>query len=192
MALKDMLEALGEEGAGQCKEIISRAEAQKAAILEEAKKEAEETRQEEVKKVQTVIQVDRAKVINEARLAVKREVIHAKEELIQETFQEATKELQAFRKSPDYAKSFERMVDEAVEEIPGRVAVNVEKRDEKLAKEVLARKGIEYELVGSLNSSGGLRITSEDGRISLTNTFGIRLEKAKRLLKSDVMNILFG
>ncbi len=192
MALKDMLEALKEEGARQCREIISQAEVQAAKIVEEAKEEAEEIRKEEVEKVKSVIQVDRNKLINEARLGVKREIIQAKEEFIQQTFLEAEKRVQKFKSSPDYQKSLGRMVEEVLEEIPdSKILVSVEKKDEKVARQILDQRDIKHEFVKSLNSSGGIKITSEDGRISLTNTFEIRLEKAKKLLKSDIMNILF-
>lgn len=192
MALKDMLEVIEEEGKKRCQDIITQAEKQSEIILKEAREEAENIRQQEIEKIKSVIQVDRVKILNEARMAVKREMTQVKEEVIQETFQQAYKELQEFRRTPKYKEAFEKLVSEVLGEVEGKIMVNVEKSDESLAKQILDRAGVQYELAASLNSSGGLKVSTQDGRISLTNTFGIRMEKAKKMLKSDVMNILFG
>lgn len=192
MALKDMLEVIEEEGKKRCQDIITQAEKQSEIILKEAREEAENIRQQEMEKIKSVIQVDRVKILNEARMAVKREMTQAKEEVIQETFQQAYKELQEFRRTPKYKEAFEKLVSEILGEVDGKIMVNVEKSDQSLARQILDQAGVQYELAASLNSSGGLKVSTQDGRISLTNTFGIRMEKAKKMLKSDVMNILFG
>lgn len=192
MGLKDMLEVIEEDGKTRCVDIVSQAEKQAEMILQEAGVEAEDIHQQEIEKIKSVILVDRVKILNEARMAVKREMAQAKEEVIQETFQQAYKELQEFRKTPQYREAFERLMAEVLNEIEGKILVSVEKADEYLAKQILDRAGVQYGFAGSLNSSGGLRVSTQDGRISLTNTFGVRMEKAKKVLKSDVMNILFG
>lgn len=187
-----MLEVIEEEGKRRCQDIIIQAEKQSEIILAEAREEAENIRQQEIEKIKSVIQVDRVKILNEARMAVKREMAQAKEEVIQEAFQQAYKEIQEFRRTPKYKEAFEKLVREVLGEVDGKIMVNVEKSDESFARQILDQAGVQYELAASLNSSGGLKVSTQDGRISLTNTFGIRMEKAKKVLKSDVMNILFG
>lgn len=192
MALKDMLEVIEEDGKQRCADIVSQAEKNAEMIVREARVEGEEIRQQEIEKIRSVILVDRIKTLNEARMAVKREMAQAKEEVIQETFRQAYSEIQEFRATPKYNQAFEKLMAEVLSEVEGKILVSVEKKDEDLARQYLNRSGIQYEFADGMNSSGGLRVSTMDGRISLTNTFGVRMEKAKKLLKSDVMNILFG
>lgn len=192
MNLDEMLRILEEEGQKQCEIIIRDGEAQVAKILEEAEEEVKNIKERELEKVLASLQIERAKILNEARLFVKRQIIQAKEEFIQKAFSEAKKKLNEIRKSKDYKTIFKNLLSEAMEGIEGKILVDVDKEDEKVAREVLNESGLDYELYASLTSLGGLKVSTTDGRITLTNTIDTRLEKGRQLLKTEIMTTLFG
>jgi V/A-type H+-transporting ATPase subunit E len=192
MNLDEMLRILEEEGQKQCEIVTKDGEAQAAKILEEAEEEARKIKEQELEKVLASLQTERAKILNEARLFVKRQIIQAKEEFIQKAFSEAKKKLNEIRKSKDYKTIFKNLLNEAMEGIEGKIMVDVDKEDEKVAREVLSDSGLGYELYTSLTSLGGLKVSTPDGRITLTNTIDTRLEKGRQLLKTEIMTTLFG
>lgn len=192
MNLDEMLRILEEEGHKQCEAVMKDGEAQVAKILEEAEEEARRIRERELEKVLASLQIEKAKILNEARLFVKRQIIQAKEEFIQKAFSEAKKKLEELRSSKNYKTIFKNLLSEAIESIEGKILVDVDKKDEKIAKEVLDDSGLDYELHTSLTALGGLKVSTMDGRITLTNTIDTRLEKGRQLLKTEIMTTLFG
>jgi len=191
MALDDMLRVLEEEGKKQREEVLAQGEERAAKILEEARVEAERIKQEEMDKVAISLQGEKAKILNDARLYVKRRVIQTKEDFIQKAFSATREELLKFRNSKDYPQVFRRLLTEAVENADGKVVVHVNKEDEKLARQVLDQMGVAYQLHSNMSSLGGVKVTTADERITLVNTLEARLEKAKQHLKSEVMATLF-
>lgn len=192
MALEDMIKALEEESKQEREEIIDRAKKSAKRILDEAKEEAKRLKQEEVSRVTAGLEGEQAKLLNTARLSVKKDVIKAKEEVIQEVFKEVETRLEKLRESADYQKIFETLTREALEGIKGKVKIEVDKKDLSIAKTVLEKQGLDFTLEPSPTSMMGLQVTTEDGRITVTNTFDSRLDKARQFLKSELTSVLFG
>lgn len=192
MALEDILKALEEESKTECVDIVARSKQSAKRIVAEAKEDAKRVKEDEIAKATSGLGGERAKVINAARLTVKKEVIRAKEEVIQEVFNEVESRLKKLRDSSDYPHIFESLAVETLEGIEGKVKVEVDKKDIPLAKSILEKKGLDYSLDASPTFLAGIKITTDDGRITITNTFDSRLEKAHQFLKSEITNVLFG
>lgn len=192
MALEDILKALDEEGKRECEEILERAKQNAKRILTEAKEEAQRIKQAEIAKVTAGLEGERSKVLNIARLAVKKEVIRAKEEVIQEVFSETENRLKRLGESSDYPRILESLILETLQDVEGKIKVEVDKKDLSLAKSILDKKGIDYSLEADPSSRAGIQVTTEDGRITITNTFDSRLEKVRQFLKSEITTVLFG
>lgn len=192
MALDEMLRALEEDSKKECEEIMARAKQNAERIVAEAKEDAKRVKQDEIAKVISGLEGERERVLNETRLAIKKEAIRAKEEVIQEVFSEVDNRLEKVRESPDYSGIFESLALETLEGIEGRIKVEVDQKDLALAKSILETKKLDYWLEASPASSSGFKVTSEDGRITITNTLNSRLEKASQFLRSEIAKALFG
>lgn len=192
MALDDMLRTIEEEGEKRRQEILKRAQGEAAEIVKRAKDEAKVIKDEYIRRAQSSLQGEKTRILSDAKLFVKKQVIQAKEKHIEEAFGEVAKELEAMRPSEEYAKYFRRLLEETAANAEGKLIVSVDKRDEKVAAAAISEMGLDCELRTDLTCLGGLRATTLDGRITLTNTFDSRLERAKQFLKPDVATMMFG
>ncbi len=192
MGLEDIMKALEEEGRLECEEILNRAKAQAQKILDDGKEEADKIKQEEIDKVAVTLVGEQAKILNTARLFVKREVIKAKEEEIEKVFTEAGKRLKEIKKTPRHEDVLRKLIGETLENVGGKVTVRANKEDAFLVKKILDEMGVDYNLETDFSCLGGIEAVVGDGSITLINTFESRLEKAKNFLKTEIATILFG
>lgn len=191
MAVEDIFRALEAEGEKECQEVISRAKEQAKSIVDEAEEQARRIIQEKVDKVCASLAGEQAQILNSARLRQIKETTAKKEAYIRRAFDEARQHLN-LRDKPDYDKTFELLAKEAIGLRPGKVRVYVDRRDASVAQAVLPRLCDDFELYTELECLGGLRVTTDDGRVTHLNTIDSRLEKARQALKSKVASILFG
>ncbi|HYC20365.1 MAG TPA: V-type ATP synthase subunit E family protein [Candidatus Bathyarchaeia archaeon] len=156
----------------------AKAEAIKASYLDEAQKSAE---------------TERNKLIYNVKAENKMRIIKEKDAVIQRAFLGAKKRLENFRDHTNYKENFKTMLEEAVRELEDeQVRLHIDPRDETLCRQVLGEIGRNSEIVTDLTSTGGLSVSTKDGKIVVSNTIESRLNKAKELLKRDVFSTLFG
>lgn len=192
MALEDMLEALEKESEADIEKIRSQARANENQIMKEADLEASKILETQKRHIEDQIRMERSKIINTANFHVKKEVIKAKEEVLNNIFSKVSESSKNLRNSNDYEKVFEKLVYETLAGIRGKAIVSVDSNDEKMARKILDKMDVSYELKTDIKALGGLKVQSEDRKVVLNNTVDARVEKAKQLLKSDVVKILFG
>lgn len=192
MPLEDILDALDKDGYEQEQDIKTRAKEQIKGILEQAEKDAEIIRKQSVGAMGKTITRETSKIISDARLQVRKQIIVAKEQLIDEVFVKADSALKKVRNSPEYPGILERLIRETVGHGQGDMAISVNPADNKLAAGILGKLGIACPLDTDIRCTGGLRATSADKRVCFDNTLESRLERAKQFTKSEITNILFG
>jgi V/A-type H+-transporting ATPase subunit E len=191
VAVEDIFRALEAEGEKESKEVLARAKEQAEKVVEEAEEESRRIAQDKIDKVCASLQGEQAQILNSARLKQIKETTSRKEALIRRAFDEAKAHLNV-RDRADYPEIFEMLAKEAIGLRPGKVRVYVDPRDAQVAQAVLPRVCDDFELYTELECLGGLRVTTEDGRVTHLNTVDSRLEKARSALKSKVASILFG
>jgi V/A-type H+-transporting ATPase subunit E len=97
------------------------------------------------------------------------------------------------RNNPSYRTSFRSTVREVMEELAGEeVRLHIDPRDEPLCREILKEMQRNCEVVPDLTSLGGLNATTTDERLWVFNTIESRLQRAKELMKSEIMSALYG
>ena len=192
MALDDMLRAIEEEGDARCKQILDNAEVEAAEILKNAKEEAKRVREEYITRAEATMFGEKTRILSDAKLYVKKQVIQAKEKHIEDAFDSVASEFEAMRTRPEYASYFRRLLDETAANAEGNLVISVDRRDEKVARDAVAAAGLDCELRTDISTLGGLKAITADGRIVLTNTIDSRLERAKQFLKPEVATKLFG
>ena len=161
------------------------AEAEKAKILENGKKQSEMRYQQ---------------IISEAKMNARRAKLGAKEEVIEAAFNQATGELKAKASSGDeeYKDSLSKMIKEAADEI-GRddLIIHLNEADTNTLKQDLSSDdsfeldGIKFTLGEPIKAIGGAVLKTSDGDIEVNNTIEARLERFKSILRSEVAEILF-
>src|SRR3972149_1236858 len=112
MPLDDMLKVLEEDG-----------EKQRAAVREKTKKEVEDIREaarqegEKIKKEQTELVLsplgkETARILNEAKLEVKKKLAVTKEDLLKQVDSQVRDKIEKIRNSQEWAGIFRRLLDE--------------------------------------------------------------------------------
>ncbi len=192
MALDDMLRAIEEEGDARCKQILDNAEAEASEILKGTKEEAKRIREEYITRAEATMYGEKTRILSDAKLYVKKQVIQTKEKHIEDAFDSVAGEFEAMRTRPEYASYFRRLLDETAANAEGDLVICVDRRDEKVARDAIAAAGLNCELRTDISTLGGLKAITADGRIVLTNTIDSRLERAKQFLKPEVATKLFG
>ena len=161
------------------------AEAEKAKILENGKKQSEMRYQQ---------------IISEAKMNARRAKLGAKEDVIEAAFNQATGELKSIAASgsDEYEDSLSKMIKEAADEI-GRddLIIHLNEADTNKFKQSISSgdsfelEGIKFTLGEPIEAIGGAVLKTSDGDIEVNNTIEARLERFKSILRSEVAEILF-
>ncbi len=192
MALNDMLKALEDDGKQQQSDIMETARIQARDIIKAAESQAGDIKSAHVDKMNKVIKEETTKLLAEAKTSVDREVNRTKDDVIEDLFDKAHERLRAVRSSKDYPGIFRELADEALSQADGALIIHVDPRDQKIAEDVLSKSKADYKLETDLTSQGGVEITAEKGRITISNTLESRADRARRFLKSEVAASVFG
>ena len=160
------------------------AEAEKAKILENGKKQSEMRYQQ---------------IISEAKMNARRAKLGAKEEVIEAAFNQATGELKekADEGNNDYKDSLSKMIKEAADEIGGDdLIIQLNEADtnafkQELSSDTFELEGIKFQLGEPIKTISGAILKTSNGDIEVNNTIEARLERYKSILRSEVANVLF-
>jgi V/A-type H+-transporting ATPase subunit E len=174
-------------------ERIQKAHQEGEEIKRSAEAKAETIKASHLENAQKSAEIERNKLIYNAKAENKMRIIKEKDAVIQRAFFDAKKSLDSFRDHPSYKEDFKKMLQEAVRELEGeKVSLHIDTRDETLCRQVLDELGRNSEIVGDLTSAGGLAVSTKDGKVVISNTIESRLNNAKELLKREIFSTLFG
>ncbi|RLI11262.1 hypothetical protein DRO35_05335 [Candidatus Bathyarchaeota archaeon] len=187
-----------EDAERDAKNIISRAEATAERILKHAKEEAERRYDEIIRKGKERIKDKKRQAISLFELEAKNNLLKAKEEIIEEVYDEAIKRLRPYTLTEEYTNCILRLIREASRQINSDVLIiRLNKRDHQILTkkrlDELSRK-LGVKIIKSdekINCTGGVVVTSLDGKIIVDNTFENRLRILKDPLRTKIANILF-
>lgn len=187
------------------KAILDKARAEAESILEKARKEAEKTIEKAKLKRKEKYEKEVAKIISEAKrearsiivkatLKNRREIAEAKHKVIKEVIEEAKRKLR-LRKF-DVKKSLTALLLESLASIPAeKIIVYVNPRDVNLLTEIVKEQKLEdkvEKIVADKSLSGGLIVSSPDGKFKVNNTYEARLEMVMTKLLPELSKELFG
>ena len=111
--------------------------------------------------------------------------MNAKEEIIETCFDNAIKALQQLDENK-YKDLVKQLMIQGQNQIPGTCTVKTSKNvDKKIAE------GLGIKVTGSISASGGIILTSEEGTISVDNTFEGILKREKHRIRVNVGKLLF-
>jgi V/A-type H+-transporting ATPase subunit E len=190
--IDDILREAKEESA----KIIAAAKTEAKTLLDAAHLRARESEEFELKKAREQGKQIYDQMLAEGRMRARREMLQKREEMINEVFRKTEGLLKKHVSSREYEKNLVRMVVDACKKLGSREAViRVNRRDlktlegerEKLAKEL----GEGFTLGDPIQTIGGVRTETPDGKIVIDETFENRMKRGFESLRIKVAKILF-
>lgn len=190
MAIEDILIALDEQAQADCDAVVSEAREHAKLILDDAQRNAETIHENFARQVERVAKSDAAKLVNAARLEAKMEISSAKGDGVLSVFEAARGKLTDLR-AVNYDRLFGELAGEALEGVGGEISIHVAQADVDLARRAAAACGVSAEVVGDLDTAGGIVVEAFGGRVIRRNTFEDRLERVSQIVQADVAKVLF-
>jgi vacuolar-type H+-ATPase subunit E/Vma4 len=185
MTAEKIIEQIKKDTEKEVKNINQEAEKQAKAIIESAKKHAKI----EADKILTsgIDQSENLKkiLLSKANQDVKKEIMNAKEKIIENCFTKAHHEL-SILKGERYERIVRKLIKDGQEKL-GRKCIVLITRD--VDKKIAIDLGIN--VVGTIESSGGIILKSADEKIILNHTFDGILKREKDKIRIKVGSLLF-
>lgn len=190
MAIEDIFRALEEQADAECDEITRAAGGQAEAVLAEAQAEADRIKAQRLKATDDVVQRKAGQAVNAAKLDNKKELAAVREQVVQRVFEDAAAKLGTLRSTKEYEGVFTALAEEALAGVDGDCTMQVDPADVKLAEKVASSLNASCKIDPSLETSGGVVVSTEDGRVLRRNTFESRLAKSQEFTYARVSEIL--
>lgn len=188
-----LIERMESEARSRVQAILDGAKKQSAEIEAEAAGVAERLRKEARLATQKKLTLEKAKRASKVTLAAKKEEAETKRALIDRVFDGARKELESLSKGKDYPALFDKLADEALKDLSGKLAISVREGDKARAQAAAKRANADAEVNEDLRSpAGGLVIRTKDGGTLIDNTLVVRLDRSRVEGAVTAGKILFG
>lgn len=191
MGYQDLLRALEEEVRGEARALDERARAERERVLLEARRAAEQVREEALSRLDAELAAARAVAESRAAMEVERHLLAEKRRLLQALRDEVTARLPARADGEVTA----RLLAESLADDPGgALEIEVDPGQEEAVRALLARDhpgpAGRARVRAAPAPRGGVVVGGE--RTTLDNSLPARLEKAWPDLEGEVAAILFG
>ena len=190
MAIQDILEALDRQADAECAAVLEEARTQAKLIIVEAEREAQLVHDGYARQVERVAATEASKTVNAGRLQAKMMVSSTKGQAVDDVFSQARDGLSLIPSETRYPALFDSLAAEAAEGLEGPLTIRVSSRDIADAERFAAGRD---DVAVTVDESivGGLVIEAFGGRVIRRNTLENRLERARLLVQADVAAVLF-
>lgn len=198
MPLEHILRAMQAQADSEIAQITRAAEIEIEQLIAEAETQAKAIRARHLARVTPMLASKTANIQNQAKLGALRALADAREQLLNDAFAQAEVRLAQIRASPQYASIFRALTHESIDALGNasttsqdrNLIVRVDPQDTELARQVFAEAGVQCRIETQSMALGGLELTTHDGRVVVTNTLAVRLERARKLVRGPVAKIL--
>ncbi|MGF7119416.1 V-type proton ATPase subunit E [Methanobacterium oryzae] len=184
--------------------IIQEAEKEAALIIEEGKKKAVLEKERILENANKQSAMKYQQLLSEAKMNSRRAELEAREDVIESAFKGAEEELKkiAFTSSEEYKESLKKIIEEASIEIGGGdLVLSLKEEDVAKIKDAIPtiEKNIEdktgnkttLEIGENIKTIGGAVVKTKNGDIEVNNTIEARMQRFKKVLRSEVAKVLF-
>lgn len=194
---EDILKEAEEKAAA----IIKEAKQQANAIIDAARINAEEEEKRKLAEATAKGQQIYREILAQAKVEAKKEILKKKELLIKEAFKEAEERLRKHSLAAEYKEDLIRITVNACKKLDATdLVITANQRDLKTlksSKETIERelergnRKIKISFGEPIQTAGGVRVKTADGRIEVDETFEGIIQKQFELLRVKVAKILF-
>jgi V/A-type H+-transporting ATPase subunit E len=185
MTAEKIIEQIKKDSEKEINQILKEAKQQASEIIKEAKEEAQQEFEKILSDGKKQAQNIKRILISKANQDTKRELMNAREKIIEECFLKAHHKL-SILKGPRYNKIIKKLIDDGRKKLGEKGSLFVTRE---AGKKIATELGIKID--GYVESSGGVVLKSTDGRIILDHTFDGILKREKDKMRPMVGNILF-
>ena len=185
MSAEKIIEQIKKDSEKEIKQIKSESEKQAKIILDSAKKDAESEAKKILENGNQQSENIKKILISKANQDAKREIMNAKEKIIDDCFTKAHHEL-SILKGQRYENLVRKLIKDGQKKIGNNCTILATRdADKKIAGE------LGLNVSGRIDSSGGVILKSADGKITLDHTFDGILKREKDKIRINVGKLLF-
>ncbi len=189
----ELIALLEREAAAEREQLLAEARAQAEAIRAEARRAADEVLAATRERLEAEARASLVKAQSTATLRASSLVLQAKEDEIARVFAQAEAALAALvADARRYPEILRRLIEEGLQDLGEGGVVSVAPADQAIAEAMVRERGWKATVRADPAISGGARLSSPDGRLLVTNTFGSRLGRARPALAAGVARTLWG
>lgn len=189
MSQEELLKALEEDARRERNSLLSDAEAEAGTIRSEALEELKKLKEEDLLKFKVSLSAEIAKATNDARAYSNGIISAARNAAIATVREKIEDEFKGLPLRDDYPEILRKLFMEALESIGEvKTIVFVPERDLPIFRKMDILKNRD---VRPVNMDSGVMVTSEDGRVKITNTTITRLAKAMPELNVEIRRVLW-
>ena len=185
MTAEKIIERIKKDSEKEINQILKEAEKQAKIIKDGARKEVEAEAERMLSNGKKQAESIKKIIVSKACQDAKREIMNARERIIDECFTKAHHELSVLKEA-EYKKTVTKLIENGREKLGGQCTLVVSRDiDGKIAENM----GLEVK--GTIEVSGGIVLISSDGRVTLDNTFDGILKRKKNEIRIKVGKLLF-
>jgi len=185
-------------------EIIQKAELEAKTLEEKGSKNADFEKTKILDDANKQSKMKYQQIISEAKMESRRLLLETREEVIEESFNKATEELNkiSHTSNQEYVDSLKKIIEEAALEIGGGdLIIHTKEEDvnkiesivDSIINNVKSETGndTKFEFGQAIDTIGGAILKTKNGEIEVNNTIEARLLRYKKDLRSQVAKVLF-
>ena len=189
MSQEELLKALEEDARRERNSLLSDAEAEAGTIRSEALEELKRLKEEDLLKFKVSLSAEIAKATNDARAYSNGIISAARNAAIAAVREKVEDEFKRLPLRDDYPEILRKLLMEALDSIGEvKTIVFVPESDLPIFRKMDTLKDRD---VRPVNMDSGVMVTSEDGRVKITNTIRTRLAKAMPELNVEIRRVLW-
>ncbi len=189
-----LLSAIEQEASREAQGILGKAHQEERHLLEEAKRQADETEARFVKQREAEFKKRRLRLETQRTLELRQGVTSLKARAVGEALGQAQESFRALQKGSAYETLFKKLLKELTESLGssgGALVVRVKPGDERLAASAVKGSSLKAEVATDPSMDGGLELSDQEGRVRLRNTFETRVARNRESLIQKLNELLF-
>jgi vacuolar-type H+-ATPase subunit E/Vma4 len=186
------MEAISRQVLKQAEEIKGEARERAEAIVRKAEAELDKIGAGVIEKARASIQVEEAKIINEAKFKARKEVLSAKHKLVERVITGLEQTLAGLPDRKEYKKVVARLLDESLEGVSGPVVIRCRPQDAQIVRDLVAKKEFKATIEERPFPLTGVEVLWGEGfRLIVRNTLKSRMEKIHPDLLQEANRLVF-
>lgn len=185
MATEKIIEQIKKDSEKEINQILKEAEKQATGIIHDAKEEAKQESEKILRSGKQQSENIEKIIVSKASQDAKREIMNAREKIIEECFTKAHHKLSTLNEA-EYKRIVTSLMKDGYKRLEGQCNVLVSRE---IDREIAKKMGIK--VVGTVETAGGIILKSGDERITLDYTFDGILKRKKNEIRIKLGVLLF-
>ncbi len=190
--VKQLLAAIKETADAEKAEISARAEREIAKITENTEAQIKQFRDEALAKLDTELRMESECIVGRVKLETRDRLIEAKNEALRQVFELAGRQIADMYDTETYQEIFRSLITDVIDKANSdNVHLRISKTDLKLWESLKKDFPESVQAVPCDGPKGTVILETDGGSQSIDNSIETRLEMARRIMKRELVEILF-